>query len=253
LLARALNAANIISFSILCTIGYGVLHDQITARLCLEYFTVAHPKIEGLSDASTIALFWGVAATWLFGAFFGTLLAIAANIGKRPAYPFFLLIRSILVLFLTMSLCALVSGVIGYVLTAHRVIAPPSELLNLIAEPKHAMFMADAFAHEASYIVGIVGSLVVVETTWHMREKMHSSVLEANLSEINIRSAAISLSVELVVWFVLFFLGPLEIPISLDVTAGQFIHDRTKFGCFRVYIVYPPNFFNGQNAKGEVR
>ena len=107
-----------------------------------------------------------------------------------------------------MSICALVSGVIGYILTALRVIAPPNELRNLIAEPKHAAFMADAFAHEASYIVGIVGSLVVVERTWHTRQATDSSVQEANLSEINIRSSAICLSVELMVWFVLFFLGP---------------------------------------------
>src|ERR1041384_6329339 len=26
-------------------VGYGILHDQVTARVCVEYFTVGHPRI----------------------------------------------------------------------------------------------------------------------------------------------------------------------------------------------------------------
>jgi hypothetical protein len=30
---------------IFAAVLYGVLHDQITARVCLEYFTVFHPPV----------------------------------------------------------------------------------------------------------------------------------------------------------------------------------------------------------------
>ena len=30
---------------ILSAIFYGVLHDQVTARVCVEYFTIGHPPI----------------------------------------------------------------------------------------------------------------------------------------------------------------------------------------------------------------
>jgi hypothetical protein len=144
------------------------VHDQITARICLEYFTVAHRRIEGLTDPSAIALYWGVVATWWMGTFLGTALALAANVGRRPPCPFRSLIRPGLILLAVMFICATVSGVIGY-LYAHMVshfIVPPGELID---RPKLPGFIADSYAHGASYIVGLIGGFVLIARTWYIR------------------------------------------------------------------------------------
>jgi hypothetical protein len=36
-------AIAIILLSIASAVGYGIVHDQITARICIEYFTIGHP------------------------------------------------------------------------------------------------------------------------------------------------------------------------------------------------------------------
>jgi hypothetical protein len=38
---------------------YGMLQDQVSARLCPEYFTVLHQPIPGLTDPTLIGLAWG--------------------------------------------------------------------------------------------------------------------------------------------------------------------------------------------------
>lgn len=42
---------------------YGVLHDMLTAHLCVEYFTREHPTLIGTENPAVIALVWGVALT----------------------------------------------------------------------------------------------------------------------------------------------------------------------------------------------
>ena len=58
----------IIFVCVAAAIVYGILHDQITARICIEYFTIGHPrlidsevsKLQGLS-LRTICLALGSA------------------------------------------------------------------------------------------------------------------------------------------------------------------------------------------------
>jgi hypothetical protein len=61
----------IVVFSTFAAIAYGILHDQVTAHLCVEYFSVAHPDIFHTKSAFLLALGWGVVATrgagWLLG------------------------------------------------------------------------------------------------------------------------------------------------------------------------------------------
>lgn len=38
-----MNAAGIVLLCAVVATTYGVVHDQITARLCIEYFTIDHP------------------------------------------------------------------------------------------------------------------------------------------------------------------------------------------------------------------
>ena len=73
----------IVLLSILAAISLGIPHDLITAHLCLEYFTVAHPFIFPSNKPVVTALLWGVIATWWVGLILGVGLAIAARAGKH--------------------------------------------------------------------------------------------------------------------------------------------------------------------------
>ena len=54
----------IIGTTILCCVIYGIIHDQITARLCVEYFTVFHPPVFATQNPTLLGLGWGIIATW---------------------------------------------------------------------------------------------------------------------------------------------------------------------------------------------
>jgi len=48
-------------------VAYGLVHDQVTVRVSLEYFTIGHPQLITTSSPTLLALFWGAAATWWVG------------------------------------------------------------------------------------------------------------------------------------------------------------------------------------------
>lgn len=54
----------IIGMAIGAAVGYGIVHDMITAHLCVEYFTQAHPPLFNTSEPALLALGWGIVATW---------------------------------------------------------------------------------------------------------------------------------------------------------------------------------------------
>ncbi|MFI5379272.1 MAG: hypothetical protein ACHRHE_08245 [Tepidisphaerales bacterium] len=39
---------------ILAAVCYGIVHDQVTARICVEYFTIGHPPVF-LTDCQRLA------------------------------------------------------------------------------------------------------------------------------------------------------------------------------------------------------
>jgi hypothetical protein len=49
----------IILLCVAAAIEYGVAHDQITARVCLEYFTVFHPPVFATQSPTALAFGWG--------------------------------------------------------------------------------------------------------------------------------------------------------------------------------------------------
>lgn len=55
--------AKIVFFCVLAAVVYGLLHDQVTAHLCVEYFSVAHPPVFHTGSPFLLALGWGVIAT----------------------------------------------------------------------------------------------------------------------------------------------------------------------------------------------
>jgi len=74
--------------SVTCVIAavlYGIVHDQITARICVEYFTIFHPAIFHTQSPTWLGIGWGILATWRVGALFSVPLIVAARVGPRPA------------------------------------------------------------------------------------------------------------------------------------------------------------------------
>ncbi len=164
-----MQGVGIVLLCILTAIIYGVLHDQVTARLCVEYFTVGHPQFFGTDDPTLLAFGWGIVATWWVGLILGGLLAIVARAGVRPKRNVWDLYRPLIVLVLVTGCCALIAGVCGWLLAEMGMVQLVGEFARKVPPEKHAAFIADIWAHSASYIVGAVGGIVVMVQTWRSR------------------------------------------------------------------------------------
>ena len=156
---------------------YGVLHDQITARLCLEYFSLAHPPIFPVHSLTALALCWGVASTFMVGLAFGCLLAVISQSPGLPPTPFPRLCRGALALLGTMAASATLAGLVGYALTRARIIAPPLELAGILPADRHARFMAVWFVHIGSYVAGFAGGAAWLGRLWRERGRPRLGVL----------------------------------------------------------------------------
>lgn len=165
------------SFKIMVTciaaaIVYGVVHDQFTARICVEYFTVFHPPVFPTQSPTLLAFGWGIIATWWVGAFLGILLAIAARVGSRPKLTARALIQPIGTLLSVMAACAILSGTLGYALAQNGWVSPPAWIAAGLPSAAYARFMADWWAHSASYASGFIGGLALCVLVF--RKRRHS-------------------------------------------------------------------------------
>ena len=164
--------AAILSLCVLAACSYGILHDQITARLCVEYFTVGHRRILDTESPTILGFAWGILATWWAGVLLGCPLAIAACWGSRPRFGPSELLGPILKLLGFMAAGALLSGLVGYTLAGQGSVSLPERLAARIPEHRHALFLADAFAHSASYFIGFLGGTILVVQTWWRRRML---------------------------------------------------------------------------------
>ncbi|MCC7409531.1 MAG: hypothetical protein IT442_15815 [Phycisphaeraceae bacterium] len=152
----------IILLSVVAACLYGIVHDQVTARVCVEYFTVAHrPIFGGTQDPTLLGLGWGVIATWWVGLPLGVLLALACRLGRWPCLTARQTVVPIAVLLAFMGVVAFSMGLVGYQLGESGDFVLLGELAEKVPADRHARFIADAFAHDGSYGSGIVGGLVL--------------------------------------------------------------------------------------------
>ena len=167
-----MESLKIIATSLLAGALYGVLHDQVTARVCLEYFTVFHPDVFHTQSPTLLALGWGVLATWWISLFFGILAAIAARAGSRPRVTAYDLLPKLLKLLVIMALCALTAGISGYFLQG---LGMEYYATNIPKQIRHT-FYADLWAHNMSYLSGFIGGIALCVIIWRGRVRTITSV-----------------------------------------------------------------------------
>src|SRR5262249_9145692 len=144
-------------------------HDQITARICVEYFTIGHPPVFGTDSPTLLGLGWGVLATWWIGLILGVPLAVAARAGHRPKRDARSLVRPLVRLMAVMVACALLAGMVGAILARRGLVFLVEPLASRIPTEKHVAFLADLWAHNASYLIGFAGGVVLIVQTWRSR------------------------------------------------------------------------------------
>lgn len=173
-----IQSLRIILLSVAAAIIYGILHDQVTARVCVEYFTIGHPQlfVVPTENPTLLALGWGIVATWWVGLPLGIQLAIAAQAGSRPKRSARSLVVPICKLLAVMAVCALIAGIVGWLLAQANLVVLVGSLSQMVPPEKHTAFLADLWAHNASYLVGIIGGVVLVVTTWRSRRSPIAAV-----------------------------------------------------------------------------
>jgi energy-coupling factor transporter transmembrane protein EcfT len=154
-------SAKILALATGAAIAYGIAMDQITIRVCPEYFTVAHPHILNTGSLTLLALAWGVVATWWVGAIAGMVFAFAACVGSPAKLTWRHFARPVLVLLMAMAACAVAAGFAGDWMTSTGQIPAVQAWGSLLPMEKHGAFMADLFAHAMSYFVGAVGAVII--------------------------------------------------------------------------------------------
>lgn len=159
----------IVGLSILAAVAYGILHDQVTARICVEYFTVGHPRLIASDSPAVLGLFWGVAATWWVGLLLGCCLAICARAGEQPKLEARDLIKPLGWLMAAMFCFAALAGLIAYLASCSGVFRLAGHYAAKIPEDRHMAFLICGWAHGASYLAGFLGGLFLCFLTWKRR------------------------------------------------------------------------------------
>jgi hypothetical protein len=165
-----MEALKIAFICVAAAVLYGIVHDQFTARICVEYFTVFHALIFHTQSPTWLGIGWGIVATWWVGVFFSIPLILAARAGSRPALRASELMPSIGRLLLFMAVTAMLSGVTGYALARTGVL--DTDWLSFSpSRSVRCRFIADWWAHTASYASAFVGGAVLCALTYRKRRR----------------------------------------------------------------------------------
>jgi hypothetical protein len=154
---RPLPTLRTVAACVAAMIAYGAVQDQFSARLCPEYFTLAHQPIAGVTDPTLLGLAWGFLGGWWGGLFLGLGMAAAARVGSAPLARPCDIVRALAVLF---AVVATVSA-LTCVGSLHN-----AELLGVsVGEPwasavpaeRHRALVAVANTHFATYTTATLG------------------------------------------------------------------------------------------------
>lgn len=169
------DTAAIVVLCVAAAVSYGLIHDQITARICVEYFTIGHPRVIESESPTLLGLAWGVRATWWVGVLLGMPLAFCALLGTRPKQSVRLLVRPVAMLMAVCGGAAILSGAIGFVLARSGLIQLIGPLASQVPADRHVPFLVDRWTHNASYVTGFAGGIILCIRVWRSRSALAAS------------------------------------------------------------------------------
>ena len=155
---------------------FGIVHDQITTRICLEYFTIGHPKVINSESPTLLAFTWGVLATWWVGVILGLPLALCSRVGSWPKFTYKDQVRPLIYMLAIMLFCALLVGAIIH-LSTHSL--PPGNFTEILG-PRISPEVQNSFIvvwamHLTSYAAGFIGGITLMVRTIIIRKRKNTT------------------------------------------------------------------------------
>lgn len=137
--------------------GYGVLQDQVSARLCPEYFTALHNSIPGVTDPTLLGLLWGLLAGVPGGLIAGYALGLAATVGRGPAWGPRRIVRPLLAV---VGFAGFVTAVTGWSVVRHLSLFEVrfGPVNGIPPERVPAAFVVACY-HAAAYAASVAGTV----------------------------------------------------------------------------------------------
>lgn len=139
-----------------CGTLYAILHDQITARICVEYFTVTHPTIIPSQNPTSLAIAWGIVAGGPPSLGLGVLVALCARVGRWPKLSTRSVMIGTMCVFVVMAIGAAIMGFLGSIYGASVAVGPAD-----IDPDLYGAWFTVAHIHAGTYFLGVAGSLTL--------------------------------------------------------------------------------------------
>lgn len=162
---------------LLCGLGmisYGVLQDQISARLSPEYFTIGHAPVSGLSHPTLVGIAWGFLGGFPGGIALGIPLALVATLGPLPPLTARMLMRPLLVVLAVTAIGTLIAGASGAYNATVVNVAIGEPWASFIPHERQWQFFVVACAHFGTYLGAAIAGcglwLWVIRRRWLARE-----------------------------------------------------------------------------------
>ena len=152
--------AYIILLCMIAAISYGIIHNQFTVRISLEYFTIGHRRIISSTSPTLLGIAWGIHPNWWVGTSMGVILAAAARAGKWPKRNARSLVKPILILLLVSAAGSATAGILGHHLTSTGTLGLYEPLASSVPQDGQAAYIAALWMHTASYTVASIGGLI---------------------------------------------------------------------------------------------
>jgi hypothetical protein len=165
----------IVLFVTLTMISYGIAHDQVTARVSIEYFTIGHPPLINTENPTLIAFAWGFVATWWVALPAGVIVALMARVGTWHKITWTDLRRPALIYIAATATVCVIAGIIGCIAASRGWVWLLEPMASAVPSERHTRFLANLWAHTAAYVMGVVGTLALCGwILWTRRHQTHS-------------------------------------------------------------------------------
>jgi hypothetical protein len=158
-------------YGLVAVVGYAILQDQVSARLCPDYFTVLHPPIPNCTNPTLLGVCWGFLGGWWGGIVMGYAAGLVSTLGPRPPLAPRDFVTPLLVCMCGVGTVTALCGISVWQHANMFGVSLDRVFDGLIPEERQRAALVVACYHFVSYAASTLGGVVVCVYLWAERRK----------------------------------------------------------------------------------